>query len=300
MLSGERIDLNLFRVFDAIHRTGSVTQAAAQLHLTQPAISNALRRLREQFDDPLFVRDGRRVAPTPRAKAMAAEVADALRALQQTLKSPQGFPADTSTRRFVLGMRDVLEPVLMPSLMRRVLQDAPHLQVQSTGIERSRLERELLSGAVDLAIDVPFPIGEEIAQERLLVDDLCVVMRSDHPLASGPLRLKSWLAARHIVVSTRRAGAAIEDLALQREGFRRDVAMRCQHYHAACELAATSDLLLVLPKFFAARFSESLPLHRAPVPLAVPRLEIMLYWPHSAESDPGHAWLREHIRDVHP
>src|SRR3546814_7165961 len=104
-----RVDLNLFRVFDALFRSGSLTQAAAQLHLTQPAISNAIARLRVQFDDPLFVRDGRRVAATPRARAAAPEISAALQVLQQTLALPQVFDAASTSRRFVLGMRDVLE-----------------------------------------------------------------------------------------------------------------------------------------------------------------------------------------------
>ncbi|NKF23937.1 LysR family transcriptional regulator [Solimonas marina] len=294
--TSSRVDLNLFRVFDAVYRAGSLTQAAAQLHLTQPAISNALARLRRQFGDPLFVRDGRRVAPTPRARAVAPDIAAALQALQRSLAVPQRFDAAASTRRFVLGMRDVLEFALMPTLTRQLLEQGPQLQLQSARIERRRLDRELVAGALDLAVDVPMTVGDELVREPLFREGLCVAMRPDHPLAGAPLRVESWLAARHITVSSRRTGPVLEDAVLQGEGLRRDVAVRCQHYYGACHLAASSDLLLVLPRYYGEWFKTQLPLRLAPPPVALPELEVMMYWPRNAEHDPAHGWLREQLR----
>lgn len=291
-----RVDLNLFRVFDAVYRSGSLTQAAAQLHLTQPAISNALARLRRHFDDPLFVRDGRRVAATPRARAAAPEIAAAVQALQQTLARPQVFDAASSSRRFVVGMRDVLEFALLPRLTQALLAAGPRLQLQSARIERRRLERELASGALDLSIDVPVPVGESVVQEPLFEEALCVAMRPDHPLARGRLSVRQWLAARHVAVSSRRAGLVLEDVVLQREGLRRDIALRCQHYYAACQVAAGSELLLVLPRYYGEWFAAHLPLKLVRLPLALPSLQVMLYWHRNAEHDPGHAWLRERVR----
>lgn len=291
-----RIDLNLFRVFDAVYRAGSLTQAAAQLHLTQPAISNALARLRTQFGDPLFVRDGRRIAPTPRARAVAPEIAAALQLLQQTLSAPQAFEAVSASRRFVIGMRDLLEFALLPRLTQELLRDAPKLQLQSARIERRKIERELAAGALDLSIDVPMPVGEGIVQEALFEEHLCVAMRRDHPLAKRALGIRQWLGARHVVVSSRRIGQVLEDGVLQREGLRRDIALRCQHYYAACHVVASSDLLLVLPRYYGEWFTAHLPLKLVPLPLAMPSLQVMLYWPRNAEHDPGHAWLRERIR----
>jgi len=297
MKSGaHRVDLNLFRVFDAVYRAGSLTQAAAQLHLTQPAISNALARLRTHFDDPLFVRDGRRVAPTPRARAVAPDIAAALQALQQSVLTPQVFDAASASRRFVIGMRDVLEFALLPRLVQGLMGDAPRLQLQSARIERRRTERELASGTLDLSIDVPMPVGEGVVQEPLFEEPLCVAMRPGHALARGRLSTAKWLAARHVAVSSRRAGLVLEDAVLQREGLRRDIAVRCQHYYAACHVVASSDLLLVLPRYYGEWFSAHQPLQLVPLPLELPSLRVMLYWHRNAEHDPGHAWLRERIR----
>src|SRR6185437_13791471 len=151
----------LFRVFDAVYRAGSITQAAALLHLTQPAVSNALTRLRAHFDDPLFVRDGRRVVPTPHARDLAGEIARALGTLEDAVKHGRRFDPATSARRFVIGMRDAMESALLPRLARDVQRRWPGLSVQSTRFERGRLARQLAAGELDVAIDLPFASGDD-------------------------------------------------------------------------------------------------------------------------------------------
>jgi len=293
-----RADLNLFRVFDAVYRAGSLTQAAAQLHLTQPAISNALARLREQLTDPLFIREGRGVVPTPRARAIAPDVAAALRTLERTLAKPQAFEAHTSSRRFVIGMRTALELLLLPPLTRILQVEGPRVQLQSARITRRKVSRELAAGTLDLAIDVPMSVGEGIVREPLLEEALCVAMRANHPLASRQLTVQDWLAARHVTVSSRRSGIVLEDLLLQREGLRRDIALRCQHYYPACHVVAHSDLLLVLPRHYARHFAKHLAFKIAPVPLSLPSLQLMMYWHENAKLDVGHTWLRERIHKL--
>ncbi|MGH8443695.1 MAG: LysR substrate-binding domain-containing protein, partial [Solimonas sp.] len=222
----------------------------------------------------------------------------ALQALQQTLAMPQVFDAASASRRFVIGMRDLLEFALLPRLTQEVLREAPRLQLQSARIERRKTDRELAAGTLDLSIDVPTPVGEGIVQEPLFEESLCVAMRPAHPLAGGPLTVKAWLAARHVAVSSRRSGLVLEDVVLQREGLRRDVALRCQHYYAACHVVAGSDLLLVLPRYYGEWFTGHLPLRLVRLPMALPGLQVMLYWHRNAEHDPGHAWLRERIRTL--
>ncbi|MDY7231748.1 LysR family transcriptional regulator [Hyalangium rubrum] len=289
------VDLNLFRVFEAVFRSGGITQAATQLHLTQPAVSNALARLRAHFDDPLFVREGRRVVPTPLARSMSEDVTTALRTLQDSVRRGQHFSPATSTRRFTLGMRDVLEFALLPPLVHDLQQLAPHLGVQSAKIERRRLARQLASGELDLAVDVPMTVGEDVHQQVLFQEELCVAMRPGHPLAGRRLTVERWLSARHVVVSARASGPVLEDLAIQHAGVRRDIAVRCQHYYAASHLVATSDHLLTLPRYYGEWFRKHLMLHLVPVPLPMPALEVTLYWHRNTDGDPGHEWLRERL-----
>lgn len=294
--SVERIDLNLFRVFDAIYRAGSLTRAAGQLHLTQPAISNALARLRERFGDPLFVRSGRRISPTPRAREIAPEVEAALSSLRRALAGGSGFDAAVSQRRFVIGMRDVLEFVLLPGLGGGLLREAPGLRLQSARIERRSLEQDLAAGVLDLAIDVPNPVSAAVQHTPLFEETLCVAMRADHALAGRRLSLKSWLAVPQVVVSSRRNGPVLEELELQRLGLKREVRVRCQHYYAACHLVAASDLMLVLPRYYGEWFARYLPLRLATLPVPLPGMSVLMYWHQHAEHDAGHRWLRERIR----
>ncbi len=292
------VDLNLFRVFDAVYRAGSITRAAAQLHLTQPAVSNALTRLRSHFDDPLFVRDGRRIVPTSYARGLAGDIARALGALEDAVKHGRRFEPATSTRRFVVGMRDAMESAVLPRLARDLRRRWPRLSVQSTRFERGRLARQLGAGELDLAIDVPFAAGDDLLQKELLRADLCVAMRRRHPLARGPLTLERWLGARHIVVSARATGPVLEDLALRHVGRTRDVAMRCQHYYAACQVVAESDLLLTMPRYEGDWARMPLPLKVVPLPVPMAPLPVMLYWHRSADGDPGNAWMRERLEEL--
>lgn len=293
-----RMDLNLFRVFEAIHRLGSLTRAAQELHLTQPAVSNALSRLREHFGDPLFRRSGRRIVPTPLAETLAADVTQALYALHGSLMRSQQFEPAAATRRFVVGMRDSLEFTLLPALSQVLLAQAPRLQLSSVGFDRAQLARLLSSGELSLAVDIPQPAEPGIRQDTLLTESLCVLMRSGHPLAGAALTPAAWLRARHVVFSARSSGPALEDVALSRRGLSRDVALRCQHPYAACHVAAHSDLLLTLPYFHARWFAAQLPLHIAPAPIPLPKMEVQMYWHQNVDEDPGNRWLRDTLREV--
>ncbi len=293
-----RIDLNLFRVFLAVYRGGGLTQAAAQLHLTQPAISNALARLRQQFNDPLFIRDGRRMVPSLRARQIAPQVEQALQTLQSVTRIEKHFDAATAQRRYQIGMRDLLEFVLLPELLQNLQQQAPSISLQSRPIERRRLERMLASGGLDLAIDVPIPTGEDIHRELLLRDTLCAVARRSHRLARQRLTLERWLGVQHVVVSARASGPVLEDHLLQPHDLRRDIVLRCQHYSAACRVVAQTDCMLLLPRQYAERFASAFGLIIKTPPVPMPPLELLMYWHRNAESDSGLHWLRGRIASL--
>ena len=288
-------DLNLFRVFHAVHGAGSLTQAAAQLHLSQPAVSNALARLRLQFDDALFIRDGRRMVPTPRANLIAPQVAAALDALEQVLSGEQRFEPRSAERRCTIGLRELLEFSLLPDLYGELQTQAPGINLHSSRIDRRRLERMLTSGAFDLAIDVRLPVGEDIRHRLLFREELCLAVRSGHPFTRRKPTVEDWLAARHVVVASKAGGPVLEDLALERRDLRRQIAVRCQHYYAACRVVAGSDLVLMLPRHYASQLQQSLALKLLPPPMHTPALEILLYWHRNAERDAGIVWIRERL-----
>ena len=289
------MDLNLFRVFDAVYRAGSLTEAARDLHLSQPAVSNALARLREHFDDPLFVRRGRSIAPTPVADNIAEDIQSALSLLQDSVHRGQHFEPTNSQRRFVLGMGDTMEFLLLPPLIKQLATTAPQLSLHSRRLRRDQLSRHLALGELSLAVDVPQSVDNGIEQRPLRSEPLCVLMQATHPLASTILTMEDYLQARHIGVSGRREGALFEDMQLQQLGFKRQVQVRGQSYHAACHVVAASSLLLTLPQQLGERYANLLGLALQPLPVVTPTLEMTLYWHRSANADAGHRWLRKQL-----
>lgn len=288
-----RFDLNLFVVFDAIYTEGSLTKAARVLNLTQPAVSHALGRLRDRLNDPLFVRQGSRMEPTMRARAMIVPVRDALGSLQQCLSEEGRFDAQSSARTFVLGLRDGLESTLLPLLVSRCLALAPNVRLQSLTVRRRQMAAELASGRLDLACDVLLPQPETVEHKPVLSGPMQVLMRNGHPLANG-LDLAAYLDARHVLVSSRQEGPGLEDMGLARQGYRRNIHLRCQHYQAAIRTVQQTDLLLTLPASLAQGLShEGVTL--VPFPAELPSMEMHLYWHRDQNADPAHAWLREQV-----
>ncbi|HVL75030.1 MAG TPA: LysR family transcriptional regulator, partial [Noviherbaspirillum sp.] len=193
-----RIDLNLFTVFEAIFSEGSVTRASERLNLTQPAISHALGRLRQLFDDPLFVRQGHAMVPTPLARQVIEPVRQALRGLEVTLAGVQAFEPASASKRFNLAVRDVLETTVLPPLMRRVRADAPGVDIAAMHVERRELEHELASGTIDGAIDVLLPLSPDLRHTRIFRDSTVVVARRGHPEIDGTLDLAAYLRQDHV------------------------------------------------------------------------------------------------------
>lgn len=286
------VDLNLFRVFWAVYQAQNLTHAAAKLHLTQPAVSNALSRLRAELNDALFVRDGRRMVPTPLSRRIAPQVETALSAFDSALRAdkPQFVP-ERSARTFVLGMRESPELAVLLGLADLLSEHAKRIAIHSVRFERPKLARLLRASTLDLAIDVRLPVPDDIRVQPLFRDGLCLAVRQRHPLRARLNDVSSWLSLRHVVVSARARGPLLEDAVLARLGIERDVAVRCQHYHAACQLVAQSDFALLMPQRYGQYFQQALDLALLPLPLPLPDLELALYWHASAERDEGLQWL---------
>lgn len=288
-----RLDLNLFVVFDAILREGSISGAARRLNLTQPAVSHALGRLRERLDDALFVRRGRQMSPTPRARQLIEPVRQALSALQQGLNAEADFDPASAERTLVLGLRDGLEACVLPQIMAYLLEHAPGIELQSLQVSRRDMVRELAAGRLDMAMDVQLPVPAEIRQRALLSMPLVVLMRRDHPLSRRPLTVRRYLEASHVLVSSRRRGPGLEDFGLAQAGHQRRIALRCQHYQAALEVVAATDLLLTAPQMLAQRLAPAERFVSLALPVALPPMSLYFYWHQDQDRDPGHRWLRD-------
>ncbi len=293
-----RVDLNLFIVFEAIYAEGSITRASLKMNLTQPAISHALNRLRQLFDDPLFERQGHVMVPTPLARSIIEPVRTSLRGFEVTLNGVECFDPATSERTFSLALRDVLEASVLPPLMANLARDAPGVGLNTMQVGRRELEGELAAGTLDAAIDVLLPLSNDIRHARLVMDKTVVLVRKDHPQVRGKLDRDLYLQQEHVLASSRRRGPGLEDFELSRLGLQRRIRLRCQHYFAACRVVSQTNLALTMPERLAQVVNQQFGNQILPFPLVIPSLDIYLYWHANVDNDPANQWLREQITQV--
>lgn len=290
-----RIDLNLLVVLEAIYSEGGLTRAAERLHVTQPAVSYALGRLRELLGDPLFVRQGHGMAPTPLMRTMIEPLRQALQGIEAVLNDMQHFDPATAERRFTLGCRDTLESLVLPRLLNRITRAAPKVELATVHFSRRDAKADLVSGRLDLLTDAVLPNSGQIRHTRLSDDRLAVVARQGHPLIGEQLTLEDYLRLGHVLVSSRPRGPGVEDHELGRRGLQRRVVLRCQHYYAALRVVSETDLIVTMPQRLAQTINQHLGNRILPFPLEAPRHGIYLLWHANRDNDPANRWLREQI-----
>ena len=293
-----KIDLNLFTVFEAIYSEGSLTRAAARLNLTQPAISHALGRLRDRLDDPLFIRHGHKMRPTPLAQNLLPEIQSAFAQLNQALQHAHGFDPALAKTTFTVAMRDVVEATFLPPLVSQLNQLGPNISVASVTMERKNLDAKLASGEWDFAVDVLRPSPASIKQQKLIEDEL-VVLRRINKTNKGKISQEEYLGAQHIVVSSRPSGPSLVDYSLSALGLKRDIALRCQHYFAACQVVASSDYWLTMPKRYAHILAENFDqVELIELPFAASSVDVYLYWHATHDNDASSKWFRAFLQDI--
>jgi len=295
MLNLSRFDLNLLVVFESIYSSGGITRASEHLNLTQSAISHALARLRDMVGDKLFVREGHLMIPTPMAQELIGPVRRALNEIEGSLRQIQTFEPATTRKPFRVGVRGFVETVTLPVLLHTLRSEAPHMELSSVRHDRTGLEAQLASGDIDLAIDVHLTGTSQLSLSPLWGGHMVVLLRRGHP-ALARLDLDTYLALGHIVASSRRKGMSVEDLALQRLGYSRQVIMRTQSHATAGEMVALSDLVLTVPISFAATLARFHDLEILPPPLPIPSADLYLYWHSHFDKDPANLWLRTRVQ----
>ncbi|MFP3979333.1 LysR family transcriptional regulator [Marinobacter sp. KMM 10035] len=296
-MAGNRLDLNLLHVFDTIYREGSLTRAAKALHLTQPAVSHSLSRLRDHFDDPLFTRQGNQMVPTPLARRFLESMKPGLTQIQGAVNQFHAFDPANQRKTYSLGLRDVLESTFLPPLMQR-LNAYPELEIASKRIPRRDMETQLAAGKLDFAVDVLLPVSNQTSHELLRQDRLVVLAREGHPLTANTLDMGGYLSARHVLVSSRAEGPGIEDFELSRLGVQRSIRLRCQHYYAACRVVEQTDLLLTMPETYAQIISERANITIMNPPADLPSVDVHLYWHTAYGQEPALIWLREQLKAI--
>ena len=286
------VDLNLLRVFDAVLRDKGVTSAAGRLGLTQPAVSNALARLRAAFGDALFVRTAAGMDPTPFARELAEPVRQALALLESALAHGPGFDPTTSTRAFRFYMSDLGQIEFLPPLVERVQRAAPGVRLEAVALEVEDIADALAAGGLDLAVGFLPGLAAPVLREALFRDPYLCLMRADHPIKS--LSKKQFLNASHALVTYRGGHRVIEE-ALERAGLARRIALRVPHFTVVPMILERSDLILTLPARVARVFERRGRLKALPPPVPIPPAEVAVHWHERFEADAGNGWLREQV-----
>jgi len=288
-----QIDLNLLKVFESLYLEQNMTKTAAALHITPSAVSHAVKRLRELLQDPLFVRQGASMQPTPSWRRLAPDLLATLKQLRSLLAQFGTFDPLTSTHAVTLAIHDALEPLFIPSLLSALSRDAPNGQLSSVKLERENLTAQLAAGQADFAIDIALPLKSPIRHTRLSSSPFCVLMGANNPLRKN-MTAAQYIDSEHITVSNRPTGRVIEDIAFAQKGLIRKVKMRCQNYQTARQVLTGTNLILTLPEAIANSFMDD-SLVVKPMPLGVPQVETHLYWHSHTEEDGALKWYREKV-----
>lgn len=287
----KRCDLNLFVVFDTIYTERNLTQAAKILAITQPAVSNALARLRKLFNDELFVRSARGMQPTPVADSIAQNISEALSLLKASILEREEFDPLLSERIFQFSMTDLAEALVLPRLIPLFEASAPKVSLQSYYVKRTELVRKLSRAELDFAVDVPVVEAPQLSHQSLMKDDYVCVLRHGHPILQEEFTLETFLQLQHIHVSSRRKGLGQVDLALLKHDAERQIKLRVQHYRVAAAIVNTTEFALCVPRFLAEKYDLAI----LPLPIDVPQLDLHLYWHRQSDSDSAHRWMRESL-----
>jgi DNA-binding transcriptional LysR family regulator len=300
------LDLNLLRVFDEVMAERSLTKAAHNLALTQPAVSNAMRRLRETLGDDLVRRSGQGLEPTPRANVLWPSVREALRQLQESL-SPSYFDPATSTATFILAIADATASELIPGLLNMVERDAPGVSLRVVPLSTRDPRRLLDAESADLAVGhFPAVLADltanaqsggavNFSHQRLYDGEYVCVMRKNHPLAHKPLTIERFCEARHMLVSFSGRPFGFVDEALASLQRKRRIVITVNQFFTAGRVVSQSDLLTVLPRHFVRVADVNHELIIKPLPFDMPVVHVDVLWHKRLQQSSAHQWLRSAI-----
>lgn len=297
MIEPRDIDLNLLVVFQEVFQEKQISAVAKKLGLSQPAVSNALARLRRSFGDELFVRTALGMQPTPLAEQLAEPIGAALAQVSLALNRHEHFDAGASRRAFTIAMTDVGEVYFMPVLVDKCRQFAPQIQVRTVRASSLDLKAEMEAGRVDLAIGAFDNLSGALYQRRLFKQNYVSMFRIGHPLAAAKMGLKDFLAARHLIVASMESPYDSINQSLEKAGVRAAAQFSVPHFVAVPYIVSTTDLLVTVPQKLAERAAAPFHLQYVKPPLRLPSLQTNMFWHRRYNQDEGNQWLRGFIAE---
>ncbi len=298
----QTMDLNLLLVFEALMSERNVTRAAKRLGLSQPAMSNALTRLRRTFDDQLFLRTPSGMTPTPLAQSLGVIISTALAQLRAALEEKREFDPAASEQVFHVLANDYAEILLLPSLLQTLHNQASRIRLR---FHRPRNLFEppsasALKDSFDLALGFyadSLALDSSIRSEKLWEEKNVCIVRQHHSVLRGKLTLRQYAEADHVAVFYKDEGQGVIDSLLAQKGYARNSALQVPHFASVPFAVAGSDLIATIPERLAMTFQKQLKLQVLPVPLNLPPFRLAMLWHERFHNDPAHQWLRVMISE---
>jgi DNA-binding transcriptional LysR family regulator len=296
----DKIDLHLIRVLHTVLTERSVSRAAIRLGMHQPAVSAALKRLRDLSGDPLLVRSGSGMVPTDAALRMVEPSASILRAAEVLFTDARGFEPRTATSTFRVAASDYLDPLFLPQLMAQIKAQAPlcHVEIHPLTAD-SDYHAHLGQGTVDVVIGNWLTAPDDLHMGRLFGDEVVCLVAKDHPAVRRKWDLAGWLEAEHIAPTPTHPGAkGVIDEHLDALRLQRNITARCPHFGLIPAMVASSLLVMTTGRQFCERYVDQLPLKILECPVDFPRLMYYQLWHERTHSSSSAKWLRERVKAV--
>ncbi len=290
-------DLNLLVIFDMIFQEQHLTRAGTRLNMSQPAMSQALKKLRDTFEDPLFVRSGKELLPTERARQIASRVKQVISMAEKTFQDSGEFEPATARRTFRLTMSDYTEMVMMPLLFKRIQNVAPNIKIESSHLSSKDYHSGLEKGDFDIVLSCALYFKANAFRQYLFDDREVVIVRADSPILKEELTLERYISLNHAQFQWMEGINEIDDQ-LKSINLERKVVLEVQHEMVLPLVLRDNDLLVNMPFRMAELFKELLPLEILELPLKPIEYSFNQHWHERNHHDPAHSWLRQEVFKV--
>jgi DNA-binding transcriptional LysR family regulator len=279
---------------NSIYTEGSLTKAAEVVGITQPAVSNALSRLREKFDDDLFVRTGSGMVPTQKTENIIKDIQNALQLMQKSVNEPDEFDPKTSQKTFRISLGDINEGRILAILISKIEKLAPNIKLECYYTGRGQVPHALATNELSFAVDPFIPNSKDTNSTKVFSDKFVIAHRANHPVSKiEEITLDEALKLKYINISNRKRGASVVEMEMQKMQLQPEIALRAQHYLVTPEIVRSTDLCLLCSETFAKKHGLSY----VNLPFDVPPLEQYLIWHKSDDNDGSHVWMRELIAE---
>ena len=294
----KQVDLNLFTIFDVIYTEKSLTKAGKVLGITQPAVSNALSRLRTTFNDNLFIRTSHGMMPTPVAQNVINEIRQALQLLRSSVQEGHSFDASTATKNFNISMRDISEVSFLPELLSRSKAEAPNIHIRSCYAYPNELTNALSNGYLDLAIESSIPSTQGLHYRKIQETDFVCIARKNHSKLNGNITLDQYIDAEHIHVTNGKEDTTHIDSALSQHEISRKIVFTGHSHFVTSSLIIESDAIMTIPEALASRYAKYLDVQVLALPIDIATSHTYLFWHDNVHDDPANIWLREQFIEI--